>query len=160
MKMDGCKNMFLSRWTDVRSVSRRRRVSRAIVAALLAFCVSALFVGCLIIPVDYHATGSRRNITWAATNAVQTGLSTRENVLFALGEPDFVSEDGGRVGYFWSKVKLIWAIAGYGGGAGGEIVRHYLIEVSFDSSNRVCAIRGLDGWSDPLAGDSVGKESH
>ena len=37
--------------------------------------------GCLIIPVDYHAPGSRHNVSAAATNLLHVGVTTREEVL-------------------------------------------------------------------------------
>jgi hypothetical protein len=118
-------------------------------AAILA-CV--VLTGCLVIPVDYHATGSRHNITMEATNVLCTGVTTREEVLLALGEPDFVSEDGQRFGYLWTKVKAIWAVASYGPGAGGEFTRSYLIETAFDRSNRVSDVRLQQKWGESVTG--------
>ena len=118
-----------------------------LVAALLC---GAVLAGCLIIPVDYHATGSRHNVSMASTNVLQIGVTTREDILLTLGEPDFVSEDGRRFGYLWTKVKVIWAVASYGSGAAGEVTRSYLIETSFDQSNRVSDVRLLKEWGDTV----------
>jgi len=132
--------------------SPRHAADSGIAASLLAFgfcCV--VLAGCIIIPVDYHATGSRHNVTMGSTNALRIGATTREDILLTLGEPDFVSDDGRRFGYFWTKVKAIWAIASYGGsGAGGEITRSYLIETSFDPSNHVSHLRLVKKWSDSI----------
>lgn len=125
------------------------------IAALLPAAVLCCIVltGCLIIPVDYHVTGSRHNITSESTNALCIGTTTREDVLLRLGEPDFVSEDGRRFGYLWTKVKAIWAVASYGGpGAAGEITHSYLIETSFDQSNHVSEVRLLKKWGDSVTG--------
>lgn len=124
-------------------------IATPLVAALLC-CI--VLVGCLIIPVDYHATGSRHNVTPESTNALRVSLTTREDVLLTLGEPNFVSEDGRRFGYFWTKVKALWAMASYGPGVGGEITQSYLIETSFDQSNRVSDVRLLKKWGDTVTG--------
>jgi len=103
-----------------------------------------LLGGCLIIPVDYYAPGSRRNITKQTTNLFQIGISTREDILLALGEPDFASVDGQRIGYKWSKVEAL-LIVGYNG---AEIVHSYLIQTAFDPSNRVSRVRFLKQWNE------------
>lgn len=73
--------------------------------------------------------------------------------MLTLGEPDFASEDGRRFGYLWTKVKAIWVVASYGGsGAGGEITRSYLLETSFDPSNRLSDVRLLKKWGDSVTG--------
>ena len=134
--------------------SSRHSAGSQIAAPLLAAVLCCVVLaGCLVIPVDYHATGSRHNITPQSTNTLRIGMTTREDVLLALGEPDFVSEDGRRFGYLWTKVKAIWAVASYGGsGTGGEITRSYLIETSFDPSNRVSDVRLLKEWGDSVVG--------
>lgn len=121
----------------------RRPGLMAMTAALI------LLGGCLIIPVDYHTPGSRHNVTRQTTNVFQIGISTREDILLALGEPDFASEDGQRIGYNWSKVEVLLLVASYGGSGGGaEFVHSYLIEASFDPSNRVSRVRFLKQWGD------------
>jgi hypothetical protein len=119
----------------------RRRV-----AWCLAFAAPVILAGCLIIPVDYYTPGSRRNVTAATTNLWRLGVTTREEVLLGLGEPDFVSEDGRRFGHVWSKVKAL-VMVGY---SGGEIWRHYMVETSFDASNRVAGVRFVDGLDSSL----------
>lgn len=113
---------------------------------------SILVAGCLIIPVDYPAANSRHNLKAESTNALNVRVTTREDVLLALGEPDFVSEDGQRFGYMWTKVKAIWVVAGSSGGTGGEITRSYLVEVTFDPSNLVSDVRLQKEWGDAVTG--------
>ncbi len=114
---------------------------------------SVLLSGCIIIPVDYHAAGSRRNITMESTNLVQIGTTTRTELLLTWGEPDFASEDGRRFGYLWTKVKVIWAVASYGGaGAGGECTKSYLIETSFDESDHLSKVTLKGRWGDSVPG--------
>jgi outer membrane protein assembly factor BamE (lipoprotein component of BamABCDE complex) len=133
------------------------RLAGIVLAAILACVVLA---GCLVVPVDYHATGSRHNITMEATNVLRVGVTTREEVLLTLGEPDFVSEDGQRFGYLWTKVKAIWAVASYGPGAGGEFTRSYLIETSLDRSNRVSDVRLQQKWGESVTGTPDAAGSH
>lgn len=126
-----------------------------IVAPLLAALLCGLVLaGCIIIPVDYHAVGSRHNVTQESTNALRLSVTTPEDLLLTMGEPDFVSEDGGRFGYLWTKVKAIW---GSYGGAGGAFIRSYLMEASFDRSNRLAGVRLLKQWGEtvPSAPDAA-----
>ena len=132
--------------------SRHSAGFRIAVLLLAAVLCCAVLAGCLIIPVDYHAAGSRHNVTLKSTNALHLGATTREDVLLALGEPDFVSEDGRRFGYLWTKVKAIWIVASTSGGGGGEITKSYLIETSFDQSNRVADVRLLKEWGNSVPG--------
>ena len=66
--------------------------------------------------------------------------------LLKLGEPDFVSEDGQRFGYAWTKVKGIWIVASYGGGGVGEFTHSDVLMASFDCSNRVSQVRLIKEW--------------
>lgn len=116
-------------------------------------CLAVLFLcglsgGCLILPMNYHTAASRHNISLQTTNLLEIGITTKDEVLLKLGEPDFASPDEQRLGYLWSKVKCVWAIGGMGGGAAGEITRSYLVETSFDSSNRVSGVRALRRWGE------------
>jgi hypothetical protein len=123
----------------------RRNVHRHLACLALAGGV-LLPAGCLVIPVDYHAAGSRHNVSPKSGERLQPGVSTRADVLLALGEPDFSSEDGGRLGYAWTKVKAIWFVGGYGGGAAGEALRSYVLEVTFDPESRMRTIGLLKEW--------------
>ena len=69
-----------------------------------------------------------------------------DEVFLRLGEPDFAAEDGQRIGYAWTKVKALWFVAGRGSAAGGEIQRSYILEVSFEGSNRVSQVRLIKQW--------------
>ena len=106
----------------------------------------ALLAGCLIIPVNYYATGSRQNVGPKTSGLLSPGVTTKDEVFLALGEPDFISADGQRLGYGWTKVVAFLII----GDQGGEIMESRLLEVSFDASNRVSQLRILKKW-DPTA---------
>jgi len=66
--------------------------------------------------------------------------------LLTLGAPDFISEDGRRLGCAGTKVKAIWFVAGYGGAASGEVQRGYVLAVSFNASGRLAQVRLLKEW--------------
>ncbi len=148
------KSINLCKWTDVPRKAPRRR-PRAAPGALLVMLGGALVSSCIVIPVDYHATGSRHNLTAESTNLLQNSATTREEILLALGEPDFISEDGRRFGYQWTKVKAIWAVVSYGPGGGGEITRSYLIQTSFGENNRLSDVRFLKQWGDTVVGTAA-----
>lgn len=124
--------------------------ARIVGLALAAIGICLSLAGCIIIPTDYHTAWSRHNITLETTNAFQIGLTTREEILLGLGEPDFASEDGQRFGYMWSKVKVLLIIASTGPGSVAEFARSYLIEFSFDPRNRVSGVRLLKHWGESV----------
>jgi hypothetical protein len=109
--------------------------------------VGPLFLaGCLVVPVDYYQTGSRHNVSPKTPSELRLGVTTREELLLSLGEPDFVSDDGQRLGYAWTKVKAVWFVVGYGGAASAEVERSYVLEASFDASSRLSQVRLLKQW--------------
>jgi len=112
-------------------------------AALLVVIVAG---GCIILPVDYYPQTSRRNIEEHSKEDVSGRLQTKDEVFLLLGEPDYASPDGSLLGYGWEKVKIIWAVAGEGGGIGGEIQKSYLMQFSFDTSNRLIAVTQTNRW--------------
>ena len=126
---------------------RGRVAVRTRLASLaLALAAAGMLAGCLVIPVDYYSAGSRSNLNTKTGSKLQPGVTTKEDVFLLLGEPDQVSEDGQRLGYAWSKVKAIWIVASYGGGAGGEAEKSYLLLISFDASNRVSRASLVKQW--------------
>ena len=109
---------------------------RGALTALLPCCLVLPLASC-IIPQDHTAPGSRGNITEKTAGGLQPGVTTKEEVLLKLGEPDRISADGWTMGYVWSKVKLIWFIAAEGGAAGGEVTRDGILQLTFDEKNRL-----------------------
>ena len=74
---------------------------------------------------------------------MQPGVTTKEEVFLLLGEPDYASEDGQRIGYAWKKVKM-WMVV-YN--AAGEIEKGYLLQIKFDSDNRVVGVDLMQAWN-------------
>lgn len=120
----------------------RRQVNRWTWFLLTTGCAIVLS-GCLIIPVDYHSGGSRHNISAETQSLMQPGVTTKEEVFLLLGEPDYASEDGQRIGYAWKKVKM-WMVV-YN--AAGEIEKGYLLQIKFDSDNRVVGVDLMQAWN-------------
>ncbi|HVN42025.1 MAG TPA: hypothetical protein VMT50_04525 [Steroidobacteraceae bacterium] len=107
-----------------------------------AFAGVLLLSGCLIVPVSYTQPGSRHNVSDTTGKALQPGITTLEDVFLQLGEPDYVSPDGRRLGYAWTKVQALLIVVTYGSPApSAELGKTSLLEVSFDSEGRVEASR-------------------
>jgi hypothetical protein len=114
------------------------RVLQAVLGAAL------VLAGCVIIPVNYYPSGSRHNLTEDTERSLHPGIMTREEVLLLLGEPDYIWEDGQRLGYAWGKVRAIVAVAlGYGQGAAGTVERTYLLQVWFDADGHVFQVTSV-----------------
>ncbi len=121
-------------------------LNRWITLLLLAAGV-ALLAGCIIIPTNYYQSASRENINLQTTNSLAPGVTTRQEMLMKLGEPDYVTEDGQRLGFAWTKVKAIWALIGQSSSLAGEVWHNYFLETSFDSSNRLSDMHYTNRWS-------------
>lgn len=89
-------------------------------------CVSICLVlaGCVYIPTNFYYRDSRRNVHSDTLDAIIPGQTSKEDILFTLGEPDSVSDNGRTYFYRWEKVKGIFIVAG-AGGAGGASLHHY-----------------------------------
>lgn len=118
------------------------RAARGLVAGLLALS------GCVVIPVNYHAAGSRTNVRTETRSELHVGVTTREEVLLLLGEPDVASEDGQVLGYAWTKVGAIVIVTGGygGGGAAGEIGKSFALKLTFDADDRLAEVDLLRNW--------------
>ena len=113
---------------------RAQRIATVIVSGQLL-----VLAGCVVIPIPvaYHGSGSRMNVNQATQSRLQAGVSTKEDVLLLLGEPDYCSEDGQTIGYSWTKVGVLLLIATSGAGGEAEIGKNYALEIAFDARNRV-----------------------
>ena len=70
-------------------------------------------------------------------DTVVVGVTTEEELILKLGEPDEVSFDQKLLRYQWSKIKVLWAVVGpyYMNGGGG--IRDYTLSITFDDNNVV-----------------------
>jgi outer membrane protein assembly factor BamE (lipoprotein component of BamABCDE complex) len=123
------------------------------VAFALFVAVAALWAsGCVVIPTNYHAAGSRQNLSHDEEQKLQVGATTKRDVLLMLGEPEYAAPDGKVLRYDWQKVKAIWAAGAYYSGAMGAVEREYSLELTFDERNVLAKREVLKHWD--LAGEA------
>lgn len=114
-------------------------------------CLSLALVACVPIPIPLPILprtppDSRTNIGEGSATGLRVGVSRREDVLFALGEPDQSTGDAsrfvysarrGRGGVFNVAVYISpYGFVPYWGGE-AESMRHMSLVVEFDASGRV-----------------------
>jgi hypothetical protein len=137
-------------WQASRPASRSARFILAAVVVLLG--------GCLIVPVpEYDAAGSRGNITKETSDQFQTGVTTKEDVLLQLGEPDYATDDGRQIGYEWTRVKAWWFVGGGYSGAAGEVLRSYLLRLTFDEEDRFVRSDLMKEWGGEVSPKRVAR---
>lgn len=128
---------------------RRFLVRLGTSAILLA--TALLLEGCLIIPVDYYSKGVRHNVSEESGSQLRPDMSTKEDVLLLLGEPDLVSMDEQRFGYTWTKVTAWIIVLSPRNSTGTEVTSSHLLDVGFDLDNRVSHVHYIDQWSPTMS---------
>jgi hypothetical protein len=98
---------------------------------------SWLVASCIYIPMPHWAAKSRHNVTGATASELQVGVTTLEDVLLKLGEPDSVLDDGLRLGYQWTRVDGILVVGAMYVGATAEVTRTSTLELTFDKQGRL-----------------------
>ena len=134
------------------SAARRSTIPSATVTVRVLCCAVLVAVspGCVLIPLPEHGlVFGLGEISESAADALQPGVTTREDVLLSFGEPAESSDDQKTLVYYWS----VWAgvIATYGGGNG--YTRNYSYFLDFDDDG-VLVRSELSGHSQPF--DFVG----
>ena len=115
---------------------KARRTTVLMRLSSIIACAS-LCASCIVVPVNYTEYGNRKNLSKETIDKIVVGVTTKEDVLMDLGEPDFISMDETCLAYSWSKVKLLWlAAAGYNA-TGGTVARDYKLTITFDERNVV-----------------------
>jgi hypothetical protein len=108
----------------------------------------SMMPGCIIIPTLEHHTSeydTRGIIEEETISFFRNLITTREDVLLNLGEPEYAWEGGRKFVYRWKSVHayLVYAF-GYAGGVqslGGE----YLLLIQFDTDNRILRYEIVSG---------------
>lgn len=127
-----------------------------VVAGIIATMAAGLLAGCLVVPVpSYDAAGSRGNIAKESADRFIPGVTTREEVLLELGEPDHATRDNRRIGYEWTRVKGWWFVGGGYSGAAGEVLRSYLLAIEFDADGRFVRSSLLKDWGGEVSASKV-----
>jgi len=97
---------------------------------------AVLLAGCPIPLPSGYSLVSRENLGAEVTNRLVAGVTTREDVLLRLGEPDGTGPDGSWLAYGSVSgrggVLFVMCAAAECGGAGGEQVAYQRLIVSFD----------------------------
>ena len=97
--------------------------------------------GCVLIPTPAYKSDvlpTRQNLSPKDAQQIKTGVTSREEVLLRLGEPDATFGEGRRFVYLWGDI-VAWFFVGAGySGTGGEVSRGSMLEVDFDPSGIVC----------------------
>jgi outer membrane protein assembly factor BamE (lipoprotein component of BamABCDE complex) len=117
--------------------------------------LAVLFNGCIIIPTPEHDLGMpmRGQIPPKTINLVKPGITTREQVLLNLGEPDIVADNDAAFVYLWCPVEgyFIIGVGAAGGGVGGgggmaPLPRMYCVIIKFDDQGivRSCDAKHTD----------------
>ena len=94
---------------------------RRLAGFLFAALALATQLGCLWPFPTGSLLAGRGRITRDYAAPLQVGVTTREDALLHLGEPDVVLEGGRVFIYRWTEVRGFFLLAGYGGGGGVAI---------------------------------------
>lgn len=135
------------------------------VASGLLLASVVLMAGCPIpLPSGYNAS-SRENISTETAMRLETGLTTREEVLLALGEPDAAGPGDSWLAYgsVYGKGGVVFVLCAGGscGGAGGEKMEYRRLVVTFDEQGVMANAEFVDRecWEGILALESAGSRS-
>lgn len=130
-------------------------VAHAVGRAGMAAGVSLALAGCLVLPMNRIAGDSRANVSEKTATDFVPGVTTREDVLLKLGEPDEVSPDEQRLGYRWSRIRLFWIVVAGGpysaGFVGGDVEHAGLLELVFDADGRLVKTEVQQHWTHDLS---------
>jgi hypothetical protein len=107
------------------------------VRALLVGLATLLLTGCVIPTPGLRDGGHRSNTAPVKEFSIEIGVTTREDVLLALGEPDWNTPYGGCILYISGYVHVLVAIGGYGSAVIIPVGHHRFILVQFSEDGRV-----------------------
>jgi hypothetical protein len=109
------------------------------------FLLSAMLLleGCVMVPVptfnDKVLTG--KPVTDEQLSFLAPNVTTMDDVIAGLGNPDIIWEDARVFVYIWDMRQgiLFWATGAYYTGAAGmkDIAKHYLLLIQFDEQHKV-----------------------
>ena len=143
-------------------------MSRLAWHATLLLTYACCLTGCLIIPAPSSDSGyARTNVDRHTPEQFTPGVTTRQDVIMALGEPDAVSWDECQLAYRSEKVVGLWMLfGGYAGGDAGTIYKEQFYVFEFDPRGRLQTVaqsRKLspqEGVKPPLFDSQVFKPVH
>jgi hypothetical protein len=127
------------------------------VLPLVSILLCSLTVSCVPIP---KKVGTRGEITKRALEFLEEGVTSREQVLLHLGEPDFGGEHE-RI-FVWEWVQawdVHWGVAARGGGAGsgGGVMRARICNGLLIKFNDQANVQAVERWDENMADDEACK---
>jgi hypothetical protein len=90
---------------------------------------------CIIIPTSQHYVGGRFDIDYATIDSMKPGVTSKEDVVLRLGEPDLVVNSERVLGYRWQKAQAYLFAGGPGAGVGAPIMTTYLLLLEFNEKD-------------------------
>jgi len=128
-----------------------------IVLPLVSILLFSLTVSCVPIP---KKVGTRGEITKRALEFLEEGVTSREQVLLHLGEPDFVGENEQIFVWEWVQAwDVHWGVAARGGGAGsgGGVIRGRICNGLLIKFNDQANVQAVERWDENMAHDEACK---
>ena len=111
---------------------------------------------CIVIPTPQFDSGTARaNLNKKSPAGIEPGVSTRQDVLLAFGEPDAVSPDERKLAYRSEKIIGIWIAGGGYSAASGTFTKDRYLVVEFDGKGFVKSREISSRWFVPSAPGSV-----
>lgn len=92
---------------------------------------------CIVIPTPEHRIQGRVPCDEEKTTFMVKDMTSKEEVLLNLGEPDLVLNHERIFVYRWEMVAAYFAVGAYGRGAVGPIQRASFLIIQFDDKNKV-----------------------
>ena len=138
-------------------------MKRIATIALVALALAYGTTGCLIIPTPHSDTGyARTNLDLRTPEQFTPGVTPRQDIILALGEPDAVSWDERQMAYRSEKVVALWLVfGGYSGSDAGTIYKNHFYVFEFDPQGRFQTVTktgelGMEeGAHEPLLNSTV-----
>jgi hypothetical protein len=106
-------------------------------ARVVLACALGSLAGCIIPTPGWRDPAHRTNTAPPREFAVEIGKTSREEVLLALGEPDWNSPFGGGFLYVGAFVDLLIVLAGQGGGGIIPLGHHQVLAIDFREDGTV-----------------------
>ncbi len=125
-----------------------------IVLPLVSILLFSLTVSCVLpIPLKF---GTRGTITKRALEFLEEGVTSREQVLLHLGEPDFVGENEQIFVWDWVQAwdLFLAGAAGGGGGAGVFPIRRKCSGLLIKFNDQA-GVQAVERWSEGMADDEA-----
>lgn len=116
-------------------------------SGLFALALAICSTGCLVLPVNSDSGYARTNLNQLTVQQFTPDVSTFEDVVVALGEPDAISSDERTVAYRSEKLIVTWFVATESGSFEGAIHRERFYLLEFDPQARLQNVIQHKAWA-------------